>query len=51
MRKLPLTAMLTLVASLAPTFALAGCGGKSSSKSTTTSTAPAQHKHSSKPAY
>ena len=30
MRKTPLTAMLTLLAALAATFALAGCGEKSS---------------------
>ena len=50
MRKTTLTAMLTLLAVLASTLVVAGCGGKSgsssSSKSTTTS-----HKHKSKPAY
>jgi ABC-type glycerol-3-phosphate transport system substrate-binding protein len=50
MKRTPLTAMLTLVAILASTLAVAGCGGKaggSSSTSTTTTT----HKHNSKPAY
>ncbi|HEX3510997.1 MAG TPA: hypothetical protein VHT27_07850 [Solirubrobacteraceae bacterium] len=43
--------MLTLVASLAATFAVDGCGGKSSTKTSTSSTAPLAHKHSSKPSY
>jgi predicted small lipoprotein YifL len=52
MKRTPLTAMLTLLAVLATTFAVAGCGSKgggSSSKSTSTPTTT--HKHSSKPAY
>jgi ABC-type glycerol-3-phosphate transport system substrate-binding protein len=52
MKRTTLTAMLTLLAVLASTFVIAGCGGKSgsssSSKSTTTTTG---HKHKSKPAY
>jgi hypothetical protein len=55
MRRTPLTAMLTLAAALAATVAMAGCGGKEASSSTTkpaTSPAPtAPHKHSTKPAY
>jgi len=46
--------MLTLLAVLASTLAVAGCGGKSGSsspKSSTTNTAPPAHKHKSKPAY
>jgi predicted small lipoprotein YifL len=43
------------VATLAATFALAGCGGKGTSSTTkSTTSAPATtttHKHTSKPAY
>jgi hypothetical protein len=58
MKRTSLAAMLTLLAVLAATLAVAGCGGKTTSGSTstqtsgatsTTSTAP--HKHSTKPAY
>jgi hypothetical protein len=58
MRRTPLTAMLTLVAALASTCVVAGCGGEAGSSSSakpaptstpTTTTAP--HKHNSKPAY
>jgi ABC-type glycerol-3-phosphate transport system substrate-binding protein len=54
MRRPSLTAMLTIVAVLASTLVVAGCGGKgssSSSKSGTTSTQTTTHKHKSKPAY
>ena len=54
MRRTPLTAMLTIVAALAATLVVAGCGGKgtSSSKPSSTGTAPTTtHKHSTKPAY
>jgi hypothetical protein len=58
MKRTSLAAMLTLLAVLAVTLAVAGCGGKTSSSQTrttgttttgTTTTAP--HKHSTKPAY
>jgi ABC-type glycerol-3-phosphate transport system substrate-binding protein len=59
MKITPLSAILTTVAVLASTFAVAGCGGKTASSSTatpdtpatTTSTSPTTHKHKSKPAY
>ena len=54
MRRTPLNAMLTLVAALASTFAVAACGGKSQSSSKQSTTAPTTtttHKHSTKPAY
>jgi ABC-type glycerol-3-phosphate transport system substrate-binding protein len=56
MKRTPLTAMLTLVAVLASTLAVAGCGGKSGGSSTAkpaTSGTPttATHKHKSNPAY
>ena len=54
MRRTPLTAMLTLVAVLAATLVVAGCGGKArtSSKPSSTGTTPVTtHKHSTKPAY
>ncbi len=38
MRRTPLTAILTLVAVLASTVAVAGCGGKNGGSSTTTTT-------------
>jgi hypothetical protein len=47
-----LTAMLTTVAALGATVAIAGCGGKgssSSSKNTTTNTESGAHKRPSKP--
>lgn len=52
MKRTPLTAMLTILAVLASTLVVAGCGGKSGgssseSKTNTTTT----HKHKSKPAY
>ncbi len=59
MKRTPLTAMLTLIAVLASTFAVAGCGSKSpsstakpatSSNPTTTPTTTST-KHKSKPAY
>jgi ABC-type glycerol-3-phosphate transport system substrate-binding protein len=53
MKRTSLTAMLTLLAVLASTFVVAGCGGKSgssSSKSTSTPTSTTT-KHKSKPAY
>ncbi|MHB8531105.1 MAG: hypothetical protein ACYDC2_00125 [Solirubrobacteraceae bacterium] len=44
--------MLTLLAVLATTFVVAGCGGKSSSTSkSSTSTTQSTTKHKSKPAY
>ncbi|MGA9875731.1 MAG: hypothetical protein WBQ21_07975 [Solirubrobacteraceae bacterium] len=60
MKRTSLAAMLTLLAVLAATFVVAGCGGKTSSSQTqttgtttqttgTTTTGP--HKHSTKPAY
>jgi len=53
MRRTPLTAMLTLVAVLATTLVVAGCGGKSgsSSSSESKSNTTTTHKHKSKPAY
>jgi ABC-type glycerol-3-phosphate transport system substrate-binding protein len=57
MKRTPLTAILTLVAVLASSLAVTGCGGKSGSSSAkpTTSSTPTTstttHKHSSKPAY
>ncbi len=62
MKITPLSAILTTAAVLASTFAVAGCGGKTTSSSTatpatpdtpatTTSTSPTTHKHKSKPAY
>ncbi len=56
MRKRTLvTAMLTLVAAVAATVAMAGCGGKArlpgTTTSGTTSTTTTTHKHSTKPAY
>jgi ABC-type glycerol-3-phosphate transport system substrate-binding protein len=56
MKRTPLTAMLTLAAILASTLAVAGCGGKAGSSSSTkpaTSSTPTitTHKHNSKPAY
>ena len=57
MKRAPLTAMLTLVAVLASTVAVAGCGGKSGSStakpatSSNPTTTPARTKHKSKPAY
>jgi hypothetical protein len=55
MKRTSLVAMLTLLAVLAATLAVAGCGGKTGGSQTqttngsTTGTAP--HKHSTKPAY
>jgi len=51
MKRTPLTAMLTLSAAVAATFAIAGCGGKSSTSESTSGTTSTVHKHSSKPAY
>lgn len=54
MKRTSLTAMLTLLAVLASTLVVAGCGGKSGSSSsskTSTSTTTTTHKHKSKPAY
>jgi ABC-type glycerol-3-phosphate transport system substrate-binding protein len=58
MRRTSLAAMLTLLAVLAATLAVAGCGGKTSSSQTQTTgttttgtTTVAPHKHSTKPAY
>jgi hypothetical protein len=51
MKRTPLTAMLTLVAVLASTVAVAGCGGKSGSSTPKSTTPTKTHKHSSKPAY
>jgi predicted small lipoprotein YifL len=52
MKRTPLTAMLTLLAVLATTLAVAGCGSKGGSSSSKSTTTPATgHKHSSKPAY
>jgi hypothetical protein len=50
MKRTPLTAMLTLVAVLASTFAVAGCGGKGGSSSTK-STTTTGHKHKSEAKY
>jgi hypothetical protein len=47
---MPLTAMLTVLAVLASTLVVAGCGGKSSSSKQSTGTTTSQ-KHKSKPAY
>ncbi len=58
MKRTSLAAMLTLLAVLAATLVVAGCGGKTTSGSTSTQTSgttstsgPAPHKHSTKPAY
>jgi hypothetical protein len=57
MRRRPLSAMLTLVATLAATVAVAGCGSKGGSStakpatSAPTTTTRAPHKHNSKPHY
>jgi hypothetical protein len=58
MKRASLAAMLTLLAVLAATLAVAGCGGKTSSSQpqttgagTTSTTNAAPHKHSTKPAY
>jgi hypothetical protein len=57
MRRRPLTAMLTVMAALATTLAVAGCGSKGGSPTAkpATSGAPATTttttKHKSKPAY
>ncbi len=58
MKRTPLAAMLTLVAALATSVAVGGCGSKAASSSSakpTTSSTPTTttttHKHSSKPAY
>jgi hypothetical protein len=59
MRRTPLTAMLTILAALATTLVVAGCGSKAQSSSKpSTSSSPASstpstttHKHSTKPAY
>lgn len=58
MRRTSLAAMLTLLAVLAATLTVAGCGGKTTNSSTSTSTSgststtsTAPHKHSTKPAY
>lgn len=54
MKRTPLTAMLTLVAVLAASFAIAGCGGKSSSTTKSSpSTTSTEHagKKKSKPGY
>jgi hypothetical protein len=61
MKRTPLTAMLTLLAVLASTFAVAGCGGKSqgsttkpatsSNPTTTPASTTTGTKHKSKPAY
>ncbi|MFZ1153460.1 MAG: hypothetical protein WAN93_01005 [Solirubrobacteraceae bacterium] len=52
MKRTSLAAMLTLLAVLAATVVLAGCGGKTSSSQTqTTGTTSGAHKHSTKPAY
>jgi ABC-type uncharacterized transport system auxiliary subunit len=46
MKRAPLGAMLALLAAVAATFVLAGCGGKSTSHTTTTT-----HKHKTTSAY
>ncbi len=63
MKRTPLTAMLTLAAVLASSFALSACGGKSSpstsstSTPATTTTSPSttttttKHGHKSQPSY
>ena len=58
MRRTPLTAMLTLLAVLASTFAVAGCGGNSSPSALDTvdeqrrrRRTTTTHKHKTKPAY
>jgi ABC-type glycerol-3-phosphate transport system substrate-binding protein len=56
MKRKPLTAMLTLLAVLASTVVVAGCGGKSSStpsqsKSPTTTETTGHGKQKTKPAY
>jgi hypothetical protein len=54
MKRTPLTAMLTLLAVLIASFAIAGCGGKSSSStesSTPATTTEHPGKHKSKPGY
>ncbi len=58
MKRTPLTAMLTLLAVLASTLAVAGCGSKSPSStakpatsSNPTTTPSTSTKHKSKPAY
>ncbi len=56
MRRTPLTAMLTLLAALASTLVVAGCGGKARvlQQAVDDQHAPATtttHKHSTKPAY
>jgi hypothetical protein len=52
MKRTPLTAMLTILAIVAGTMAIAGCGGKSSgSGSEPAQTTTTSHKHKSKPAY
>jgi ABC-type glycerol-3-phosphate transport system substrate-binding protein len=53
MRRTPLAAMLTILAVLATTLVVAGCGGKSGSSSSSESktSTTTTHKHKSKPAY
>jgi hypothetical protein len=58
MKRTSLAAMLTLLAVFAATLTVAGCGGKTTSSSTSTQTSgttstsgTAPHKHSTKPAY
>jgi hypothetical protein len=53
MKRTPLTAMLTALAVLAASFAIAGCGGKSSSSTKSSTSAPTEHagKKQSKPGY
>jgi ABC-type glycerol-3-phosphate transport system substrate-binding protein len=51
MKRTPLTAMLTPVAVLASTFAVAGCGGKGGSSSTKSTTTKTTTKHKSNPNY
>ena len=58
MKRTPLTGMLTILAALAASIAVAGCGSSSSPKKTnstvsptTTPTTTTGGKHSSKPAY
>jgi hypothetical protein len=57
MKRTTLSGILTLVAVLATTFAVAGCGGESGSSSTssspakTTTPTTTTTKHKSKPAY
>ncbi len=52
MRHTPLGAMLTLLAAVAATVAIAGCGGKSTSTPTKSGTTSSTHKQPSHaPAY